>query len=117
MPCKTLTSNDIRVVVTAFPEEIPVKGNAICSGDEDFDRQVESEILKRLEHEDVWAWATVCVTTEWEGLKEAEYLGCCCYADEEEFRQEGGYFDEMVDEALANLNKRLHMLYEKLSGK
>ena len=117
MACRKLNRDEIQIRIAVLPEEIPVKGNAICSGDEDFDHQVETEILKRLEQDDVWAWATVRVTAEWEGLKEAEYLGCCCYADEEEFRQEGGYFDEMVDEALANLNKRLHMLYEKLSGK
>ena len=116
MPCKTLTSNDITILVTAHPEEIPVQGNAICSGDEDFDRQVESEILKRLEQDDVWAWATVSVTAEWQGLKEVEYLGCCCYANEEDFRQEGGYFDDMVHEALTSLNLRIRNLYERMSA-
>lgn len=115
MPCRTLTNDDIHIRVTAYPEDIPVKGNALCSGDEDFDQQVEAEILERLEQDDVWAWATVCVSAEWEGLKETEYLGCCCYANEEEFRQEGGYFDDMVQEALTNLNLRLRSLYEKMS--
>lgn len=115
MPCKMLNRDEIQICVTVLPEEIPVKGNAMCSGDEDFDHQVESEILERLEQDDVWAWATVCVTAEWEGLKEAEYLGCCCYANEEEFRQEGGYFDDMVHEALTNLNLRLRGIYERMS--
>lgn len=115
MPCKTLTKDDIHISVTAYPEDIPVKGNVICSGDEDFDHQVESEILKRMEQDDVWAWATVCVSAEWEDLKEAEYLGCCCYADEEEFCQEGGYYEEMVEEAINNLNKRMQNLYKKMS--
>ena len=115
MLCRTLTKEDIDIRLMAYPEEIPVQGNAMCSGDEAFDRQVEGEILKRLEQDDVWAWATVCVSAEWEGLKEAAYLGCCCYADEEEFRQEGGYFDDMVQEALINLNVRLRSLYEKMS--
>ena len=115
MPCRTLTSNDIRVVVTAFPDEIPVKGNALCSGDEDFDRQVESEILNRLEQDDVWAWATVCVSAEWEALKENEYLGCCCYESEEDFRNNSGYFEEMVDQVITNLNKRLQNLYKKMA--
>lgn len=115
MPCKTLTSNDITVLVTAHPEEIPVKGNAICSGDEDFDRQVESEIMKRLEHDDVWAWATVSVAVNWQGLKENEYLGCCCYESEEDFRNNSGYFEEMVDQAITSLNTRLQGLYERMS--
>lgn len=116
MPCRTLTKEEINIRVMAYPEEIPVKGNAICSGDEDFDRQVESEILKRLEQDDVWAWATVRVTSEWECLSASEYLGCCCYADENEFREEGGYFDDMIHEALSNLNLRLRNLYERMSA-
>ena len=115
MPCKTLTSNDITILVTAHPEEIPVQGNAICSGDEDFDHQVESEILERLEQDDVWAWATVCVSAEWEAVKEKEYLGCCCYESEEDFRNNSGYFEEMVDQAITSLNTRLQGLYERMS--
>ena len=115
MPCRTLTKEEIQIRVTAFPEEMPVKGNAICSGDEDFDREVESEILERLEQDDVWAWATVCVAAEWEGLKESEYLGCCCYEGEEDFRNSSGYFDDMVEEALTNVNRRLQNLYERMS--
>ena len=102
-------------MVTAFPEEIPVEGNACYSGDEDFDHQVESEILKRLEQDDVWAWATVCVTAEWEAVKEKEYLGCCCYESEEDFRNNSGYFEEMVDQAITSLNTRLQGLYERMS--
>ena len=102
-------------MVTAFPDEIPVQGNACYSGDEDFDRHVESEILKRLEQDDVWAWATVCVTAEWEALKENEYLGCCCYESEEDFRNNSGYFEEMVDQAITSLNTRLQGLYKRMS--
>ena len=115
MPCKMLNRHEIQVLVTAFPEEIPVKGNAMCSGDEDFDQQIEAEILERLEQDDVWAWATVSVAAEWQGLKEKEYLGCCCYESEEDFRNNSGYFEEMVQEALTNLNLRLRNLYEKMS--
>jgi hypothetical protein len=115
MACRKLNRDEIQIRITVLPEEIPVKGNAICSGDEDFDQQVEAEILERLAQDDLWAWATVSVTAEWEGMEEANYLGCCCYANEEEFRQEGGYFDDMVQEAVSNLNLRLRDLYEKMS--
>lgn len=115
MPCRTLTGNDIKIAVTAFPEEIPVKGNAMSSGDEDFDHQVETAIYERLKMDDIWAWTTVCVTGAWEELTMHEYIGCCCYDSEEDFRNNSGYFEEMVDEILANLNKRIQNLYEKMS--
>lgn len=117
MPCKTLTQQEVQIELAVLPEDIPVIGNACCSGDKHFDRLVENEILAHLEKNDVWAWATVGVSVEWEGQSSTEYLGCCCYQNEEDFRNNSGYFEEMVDEALANLNKRLHMLYEKLSAK
>ncbi len=115
MPCRTLTPKEVTIVVTPFPEELPAKGNAICSGDEVFDRKVETEIVTRVENGDIWAWATVCVTAEWEALKENEYLGCCCYESEEDFRNNSGYFEEMVDQAIISLNTRLQGLYEKMS--
>lgn len=50
MPCRTLTPKEVTIVVTPFPEELPVKGNAICSGDEVFDRKVVNggEKVKRV---------------------------------------------------------------------
>lgn len=114
MPCRTLGSNDITIIVTALPEEIPVKGNAICSGDENFDQLVEHEILSRLEQDDVWAWATVAVSVTWNGHEATEYLGCCSYDDEEAFRG-CGYCTDMVDAALNQLNHDLQTLYQQLS--
>ena len=114
MPCRTLSIDDVVVRIEALPEEIPVRGNACDTGDEQFDHQVEHEILNRLARDDVWAWATVIVTASWEGQESTEYLGCCCYEDEQAFRK-GGYFADMVDAALSNLNRNLHNLYRRLS--
>ena len=116
MPCKTLTQHEVQVQLTVLPEEdVPVTGNACYSGDENFDQMVEHEILARLEQDDIWAWAMVGVSVAWEGQHSTEYLGCCCYESEEDFRNNSGYFEDMVEEALANLNKRLHSLYEKMT--
>lgn len=115
MPCKTLTQEDVHIELTVFPEEdLPVVGNACYSGDEEYDQMVENEILARLEKDDVWAWAMVRVTVEWEGQIATQYIGGCCFENEEDFRNNSGYFDCMVDEALDKLNKRLRTLYEKL---
>ena len=117
MPCKILTKEDVQIELTVFPEEdLPVEGNACYSGDEEYDQMVEDEILSRLEQNDVWAWAKVRVSVEWEGQISTQYIGGCCFESEEDFRNNCGYFDCMVEEALAKLNKRLHTLYEKLSA-
>jgi hypothetical protein len=117
MPCKTLTEEDVEIELAVFPEEdLPVVGNACYSGEEEYDQMVEDEILARLEQNDVWAWAMVRVSVEWEGLSSTQYLGGCCYESEEDFRSNSGYFECMVREALDKLNNRLRKLYERMSA-
>ena len=40
-------------------DHIPVRGNIMCSGDDDFDRSIEDAVIDRLDGGDVWAWAAV----------------------------------------------------------
>ena len=88
--------------------DIPVKGNAMASGDDKYDRKVENQILKRLENGDIAAWFDCLVTVyiEWtDDQNDYEYqgtdsLGCCNYASIKQFvKQSGGYFEDMLNEA------------------
>jgi hypothetical protein len=91
--------------IEACEDDAEVRGNAVASGNDKYDRQVEDDILARLEVCDVWAWATVKVTATYEGLDGVEgafYLGCCNYADEEDFKSDADYAD-MKDQARAEL--------------
>ena len=114
MVLKPLTRQEIAIRLTAGQEFIPVEGNASASGDEAFDQEVEHSILSRLEQGDVWAWAMVTVTVSWGPFSASDHLGCCSYADEEDFRQSGGYFDDMIDEALGELNRVVLDAYQQL---
>ena len=110
MSFKPVTRSEVDVTVTAEPEWTPVRGNAMASGDDAIDKAVEDAILQRLEQGDTWAWAAVTVTVAWAGISASAYLGCCSYADEADFRQPGGYFDDLVDESLTSLNEELERL-------
>jgi len=90
-------------------DDIPVRGNAAASGNDTFDREVEDEILERLENGDVWAWASVEVRAELQGLSASAYLGCCNYEDEEAFKKDG-YYEDMVREAVDSLAIELENL-------
>ena len=84
-------------------------------GKTDFvDREVEQNILCRVQQGDAWAWAAVTVTVSWGPFAASDHLGCCSYADEADFCQPGGYFDGMVEEALAELNKTVLDTYQRL---
>jgi hypothetical protein len=108
---RTLTESDVEFELRCEPEDIPVRGNAMASGDDEADRELEDEILARLDRGDDWAWCTVIVRARWiapdgEVFYGEDVLGCCSYADEAEFKAPGGYFDDMRRTALAELNEQ-----------
>lgn len=93
--------------------DVPVRGNAIASDDEAYDKEVEDEILARLEY-DLWAWCCVEVRATIEipeqGIKVSgsDYLGGCSYKNEADFRS-GGYFEDMVEEAVRALADEIEL--------
>lgn len=111
---KQLTREDVTIALSAEQDDTPVRGNAMVSGDDTFDREVEDGILRRLERGDIWAWATVAVTVSWESFSATTYLGCCCYDGEDDFREPVEYFDAMVDEALTDLNNTVQETWKQL---
>lgn len=97
---KTYTP-EISIIVNF--DDTPVRGNALVSGCDETDKACEDEIIARLDAGDVWAWACVEVKAEFRGVSASDYLGCCCYSDEEDFKA-GGYYEDMVGEAISQLN-------------
>jgi hypothetical protein len=84
------------ITLEAIPETVRVRGNAMASGDDEFDRQIEDEIVSRLESGDIWAWFTAKVTVrDSYGREASDYLGCCCYEDARDFKR-GGYYLDMI---------------------
>jgi hypothetical protein len=107
---------EVKFTLTVEQDDIPVRGNAMASGDDDLDRQVEDEIVDRIDRGDVWAWASVCVEAHWNGFVGRDCLGGCCYTDEEDFVKNGGYYESMKSEALADLNSEIEAQYLKLKN-
>jgi hypothetical protein len=101
---------EIRIVV--HEETIPLRGNALASGDDDLDRDVEEEILSRLAYGEQWAWCWVEVIAEFRGLEGRDTLGGCSYKDEADFKENSGYYEDMV----ARATDELADLVEGLQG-
>ena len=109
---------EIKYKLEVQVDDSPVRGNAMCSGDEELDKKVEDEIIARLDDGDVWAWALVKVTAYVEGCSVVgvDYLGACCYSDEEEFEGDA-YHEDMKEEAKSDLlseMKRVAECYRQL---
>lgn len=106
----TRNSRDIEITVACEPEHIPIEGNASAI-DPKTDAKVAKWIKDQLARGNDWAWCTARVRVSYRGVLSTETtLGACSYKSEKSFRDDNGYYGDMVDECLAELNKRLVLL-------
>lgn len=66
-----------------------------------------------------WGWCTAVVTAKLKNGPDVEgnsYLGCCSYASREDFMQEGGYYQDMVKDAIRDLEQSLRHHYESVAS-
>ena len=100
----------VRYEIFCSPEECPIEGNAMASGDDAFDRHCEDRIRTDLAEGNEWAWCCVRVTARYEGIDSVvgqDYLGCCSYSGIEDFKQPSEYYDDMKDRAREDLYMQL----------
>jgi hypothetical protein len=98
------TMKNVDIDIFTRPEDTPIRGNAIASGDDEADEAYALEIEAQIEAGNPWAWTIIEVraTHRPTGLTASAYLGGCSYPDEAAFKA-GGYYDDMQQEALAEL--------------
>ena len=108
---RKLEAGDINIQIECQPELIPVTGHAMASGDPEVDKAAENDILSQLADGNDWAWGAVTVSGTFHGLSASDHLGCCSYKDEQDFRKDG-YFDDMVSEVVADLNRQVSELVQ-----
>ena len=117
MSYKHLNASDVVFTMEAEEDDCEVRGNAMASGDDTYDSEVENEILARLNVGDIWAWASVLVTAtdSKTGLTGHDYLRSCSYKHAADFIQTSGYYEDMKHTALDNLNQERYRMWRALS--
>lgn len=101
--------------VELLPEDQPVRGNVMDSGDKEYDKKVEDEVIAQLDRGEYWAWCVLHVTAKLtvEGATKKltfegeDYLGGCSGKSEEEVLTHSDYIDDMKENARANLKERM----------
>jgi len=96
----------VSIEVTQEYEDLEVSGQ-FASGDAAADKEMIAKIIRRHNSGDIWAWFYAKVTVSFDGLTSDQYLGACSYEDEADFRRDGGYFSDMVSEAIDELNAQI----------
>lgn len=99
---KQLTDQDIEWNVEAEPEDIPIQGNAGLSDDQKRNERIERSIAKQLKTTQ-WAWCAVVVTGTYKGITATDCLGCCNYKSKEDFLKNSGYYKDMQNNCLMQL--------------
>lgn len=107
---RQITLEEIDFSLIVEQDFIGVRGNAIASGDEQFDKQYEDGILDRLDSGDEWAWAMVEIRGTWNGISASDYLGGCTYDDEQDFIENSGYYDDMREAVRAEIQKQVEAI-------
>lgn len=89
------------------PEQERIEGN--CSAiDPQTDREQEQWVRDQLAQGNEWAWCTVAVHVSLgDDFTGSDYLGCCSYLSEDDFKQPGGYYADMVQRAAEELADKL----------
>lgn len=100
------------IEITIHPEDLPIRGNLVFSGDGVLDKQLENAVIEELEH-NPWAWCVVEVRASWLGLRASTFLGGCSYRSENDFKV-GGYYDDMVEEVIEELVKNVNEIQAQL---
>ena len=98
--------NAIEYRIEIEPEMAPWVGS--CSAiDAETDAAAETWIRDQIDAGNEWAWCSVTVVARWGDVEGEDHLGCCSYDNEEQFKQPGGYYDDMRQEAYRVLEDRL----------
>jgi hypothetical protein len=98
-------SDGITYKLRVMQDNLPIRGNAISTGDPAQDKSVEDELIKRSDRGDVWAWAQVTVIASADGFEGMDHLVGCSYRDTKDFIGDGkeGDYADMKAEAKREL--------------
>jgi hypothetical protein len=116
------TIDDVDVSISVEPEFSPIVGNLIASGDDEFDKKCEEDIVAQLDSGNAWAWCIVKVTATPKNLTYTDelfgfsFLGGCSYENQEEFEQ-SDYYKDMINWSIEDLNNKSKDIFECLKDK
>ena len=109
---RPLTRDDVTITVEALPED-QHPDDCFALDDPEAQKKIVDEILEKAEWNE-WAWCCIKVTVSWRGHSASDYLGACSYDSKEAFVAEDGYYSDMVDRALEELNGEVRRAYADL---
>lgn len=107
---KGVTEADLKFKIICEPEHADVRGEL---GDFDSPEEreaLEDEILERLDRGDYWAWGFVYVVVNYNHREfKSDGLGGCSFKDEQDFKENSGYYEDMCEQIVKTINRHIAM--------
>lgn len=103
---REIKREDCTITLKCEEEHLEIEGNAQASGDDAQDAAQEQWVRDQLDSGNAWAWCLAVVTVRFKSLEATDSLGACSYHSEADFKQPGGYYDDMIDTCIATLNEQ-----------
>lgn len=114
LPWKDICSDEVLSGITfsidVKPEDTPVRGNVLASGNEALNKAAEDEVLEELANDNIWAWCIVTVKAELDGHEASDVMGGCSYTSEEDFRKCDCFNDMKMSAALELISPFVELL-------
>ena len=104
---RSLTRDDVVIKVFAYPEQ------DMPDGDPDFVAAVNEMYMSA---EGDWGWCRVAVEASFGGMCGVAHLGQCSYLNLDDFKA-GGYYEQLVEEAVGELNSVVELMVDALRAK
>ena len=113
MVAKQLSLSDVQINLVVEDEQIgPLDSYCvpgIISRDDPDAQRFADDVQEMIDDYGLWGWCQVTVEARLGPLVGRAYLGGCSYANEEDFKN-GGYYDDLVDEAIEDLQSQIDEL-------
>ncbi len=114
MPAIRVTADICNVTITPSDNDQSPRESYLVphvSFDEEDVNRFVNDVYEMIDKYDLWGWCQVEVKASYASLCGAAYLGGCSYEGEEDFKK-GGYFEQMADEAIAELQQNIDDTYK-----
>lgn len=107
---RIITKEEATISVSAGDEDVSIKQVAKETGDaEDFITSVKKNLKNSK-----WGWCCATIRATYKGFTGSAYLGQCSYLNKEDFIANSGYYDQLVAEAVENLNEDILLGFTKV---
>lgn len=111
---RKLNQDEVQFKLIVEDETEPLE--SVFGSDIDYiDQEVLENIKNRIRRGDTWAWCSVEIQALWRGFVGKAYVGHCSYENEQDFIKNSGYYDEIVQESLDDLQDSVEETANKLS--